>query len=90
MATMTTNNMRKASNVLGKRCEDTKKNMKAKMKRAGTETYKTVSVIVPRPYDSGDDVLTIGYQGEMFYFLRGQKAEMPEPVAEIGMNCGLL
>ena len=42
MATMTTSNMKKASNVLGKRCIETEKNMKRKMQKAGVEEYKTV------------------------------------------------
>lgn len=88
MATMTTGNMNKASNVLGKRCQDTEKNMKAKMKRAGCEEYKTVRVTIARPYDSGDDVLTIGLNGELFYFMRGTTVNMPEPLQEIMINTG--
>lgn len=90
MATLTTNNLRKASNVLGKKCEETKKNMKAKMKRAGCETYKTVRMSIARPYDLGDDVLTIGLNGEIFHFLRGQMVDMPEPLAEIMTNTNTL
>lgn len=88
MATMTTGNMKKASNVLGKRCADTEKNMKAKMRRAGCEEYKTVKVAIARPYDKTDDVLTLGLNGEMFYFLRGTTVNMPEPLHEIMLNTG--
>ena len=90
MATLTTNNLKKASNVLGKKCEDTKKNMKAKMKRAGCESYKTVRVGIARPVDLSDDVLTIGLNGEIFHFLRGTTVDMPEPLAEIMTNTNTL
>ena len=88
MAMMTTGNAKKASNVLGKRCEDTEKNMKAKMKRAGCAEYKSVQVAIARPYDSGDDVLTIGLNGELFYFMRGKTVSMPEPLHKIMLNTG--
>ena len=88
MDTMTTSNMKKASNVLGKRCADTEKNMKAKMRRAGCEEYKTVKVAIARPYDRNDDVLIIGLNGELFYFLRGTTVNMPEQLHEIMLNTG--
>jgi hypothetical protein len=85
---MTTSNMKKASNVLGKRCADTEKNMKAKMRRAGCEEYKTVKVAIARPYDRNDDVLILGLNGELFYFLRGTTVNMPEQLHEIMLNTG--
>jgi hypothetical protein len=85
---MTTSNMKKASNVLGKRCADTEKNMKAKMRRAGCEEYKTVKVAIARPYDRNDDVLVLGLNGELFYFLRGTTVNMPEQLHEIMLNTG--
>lgn len=88
MATMTTSNMKKASNVLGKRCVETEKNMKAKMRRAGCEEYKTVKIAIGRAYDRNDDVLVLGLNGELFYFLRGETVNMPEPLHEIMMNTG--
>ena len=88
MATMTAGNMKKASNVLGKRCIETEKNMKRKMQKAGVEEYKTVKVAIARPYDSSDDVLTLGLNGELFYFLRGTTVNMPEQLHEIMLNTG--
>jgi hypothetical protein len=85
---MTTSNMKKASNVLGKRCADTEKNMKAKMRRAGCEEYKTVKVAIARPYDRNDDVLILGLNGELFYYLRGTTVNMPEQLHEIMLNTG--
>lgn len=88
MAILTSSTIKKASNVLGKKCEETEKNMKAKMKRAGCAEYKTTRVMLPKTRDEGDDVMTVGLNGEMFYFLRGQSVNMPDPLAEILANTG--
>jgi len=90
MATTTTNNVGKASNVLGERCKKTTENMKAKMERAGCKEYKTQRVLLPRARDDSDDVITVGLNGEMFYFLRGQSVNMPEPLCEILTNTGMI
>ena len=90
MATTTTGNIKKASNVLEKKIKRTEEEMKKKMARAGVEEYKTVKVMVPKSRDEGDDVMTIGLNGELFYFMRGKSVNMPEPLAMIMENTGNL
>lgn len=90
MATTTTKNIKRASTVLMPRIERTEKDMKRKMERAGCAEYKTVKVMIPKDLNENDDVLTVGYQGEMFYFLRGKSVNMPEPLVNLLTDCGAL
>lgn len=88
MATTTTNNVKKASNVLEKKIKATEVDMKKKMERAGVAEYKTVKMMVPKSINENDDVLTIGLNGEMFYFQRGKTVNMPEQLVKILENTG--
>lgn len=90
MATTTTKSIKKVSTVLMPRVERTEKEMKKKMERAGCPEYKTVKVMIPKDINENDDVLTIGYQGEMFYFLRGKSVNMPEPLMQLLVDTGHL
>lgn len=90
MATTNTKNFTKASTALKGKIEKTEKDMKKKMATAGVAEYKTVKVIVPKSVNQNDDVLTIGLNGEQFYFLRGTSVNMPEPLVEILQNTGNL
>lgn len=88
MAINTTASISKASTVLIGKCEKTRENMKQMMRDAGCETYKTVKTMIPLIPGSGDDVVTVGLNGVMFYFLRGKTVDVPEPLVEILNNCG--
>lgn len=88
MATTTTKNIKKASNALEKKLKDTEANMKKKMTRAGFPEYKTIKMLVPKTINENDDVLTIGFQGEIFYFQRGKTVNMPEQLYKILENTG--
>lgn len=90
MATTNTGNIKKASNVLEGKIKKTETEMKKKMTRAGFPEYKTVKVLVPKTINENDDVLTVGFNGEMFYFLRGKSVNMPEQLVEILENTGNL
>jgi len=90
MAATTTKNITKASAALENRIKNTEKNLKAKMAKAGVAEFKSVRVMVPKSINQNDDVLTIGLNGEQFYFLRGTSVNMPEPLVEILQNTGNL
>lgn len=82
--TNTTASMKKASTVLGKKCEATKKNMAALVKKIyGTKTPKMETVSIPNIPGVKDDVVFAGLNGVKFYFLRGDTVEMPADVAQI-------
>lgn len=86
----TTKTIEKTSNVLGKRCEETEKNLTKMMKEAGCETYRSVNVTLPLVPGSKDDVVFVGLNGVSFYFLRGKSVKMPEPLYEILRSTGVL
>lgn len=89
--TNTTKSVKKTSNVLGKACEKTQKELKTLMKRAGCEEdTKIEKVIIPMIPGSKDDVIFAGLNGVDFYFKRGEKVDIPTPVAEILRNTGNL
>ena len=90
MAINTTTSIKKASTSLGKKCEKTLENMKQLMQSAGVSEYKTVKVLIPKPSNSGDDVLFVGLNGVGFYFKRNTTVSMPEPLLEILQNTGEL
>lgn len=83
----TTSSMKKASSVLGKKCEETKANMKKLMANLGVKEYKTVKMLIPAIPGSKDDVVTVGLNGVMFYFKRGESIDVPECVLEVLKNC---
>lgn len=88
--TNTSKTIGKVSTVLGGKCEETQKNMAKLMKDAGYEGAKKVKVRIPYIPGSKDDVVFVGVNGAKFYFLRGETAEIPEPLLETMHNCGLV
>ena len=89
--TNTTKSVKKTSNVLGKACEKTQKELKTLMKRAGCEEdTKIEKVIIPMIPGSKDDVIYAGLNGVDFYFRRGEQVNIPTPVANIFRNTGNL
>jgi hypothetical protein len=83
--------MKKASTVLGGRIAATKKNIKKMMADAGCPEYKTVKVLFSNvAAASGDDVVTLGLNGIVFYFKRGESVDLPQPLAEIASNCYMI
>ena len=90
MSTTTTTSVKKASQAMSAKIQKTEADMKKKMTRAGFAEYRTVKVLVPKTINEGDDVLTIGLNGELFYFLRGKSVNMPEQLAKILENTGSL
>lgn len=84
MAINTTSTIKRSSVVLGKKCEETEKNMKTLAKKLyGAETPKMEKVAIPNIPGVKDDVLFAGLNGVKFYFLRGKTVEMPAAIAEI-------
>lgn len=90
MGINTTSSIKKASTVLGAKCEATLSEMKQLMQKAGVGEYKTVKVLIPRTFNEGDDVLFVGLNGVRFYFKRNTTVNMPEPLLEILQNTGAL
>lgn len=88
--TNTTQTIDKASNALMGKCEETQKNMNKLMALAGCAGAKKEKVILPLIPGSSDDVVFAGLNGAAFYFLRGKTVEMPEPVAKLLRNAGVL
>lgn len=89
--TNTTNTIKKASIVLGKKCEETEKNMKVLAKKLyGEETPKMEKVTIPRIPGAKDDVVFAALNGQKFYFLRGKTVEMPAAIAEILRTCDVI
>ena len=90
MAINTTKTLERTSTVLGKRCEDTQKNMPRLMREAGCEGAKIVKTTLPQIHGGRDDVVFAGLNGAGFYFQRGKAVQMPEPVYEILKNTGVI
>ncbi len=91
MALMNTSeSMARASTVLSEKCEQTQKDMKDLMAKAGCAGVRLISVYIPRAESKGDDVVSVGLNGAKFYFLRGKTAKMPVNVAEILFNTGTI
>ena len=87
----TTQSMKQTSTVLGPHCENTKKNMaKLAAKLFGTEPVKMEKITIPTWPGVKDDVVTVQVNGVKFYLLRGDKVEVPAPVAEVLRNTGNL
>lgn len=86
----TSESMRMASTVLGERCDQTQKDMKTMMSRALCQGAKLVSVVIPRTGSKGEDVVSVGLNGVMFYFRRGTAVKMPANVAEVLYNTGVI
>lgn len=88
--TNTTQTVERASSALLGKCQETEKNMAQLMAKAGCAGAKTQSVTLPLTPGSRDDVLYVGLNSANFYFLRGKRYEMPEPLVEILKNTGNL
>lgn len=87
MALNTTTSIKRASTVLGKRCEDTKKNMAALAKKVyGKDTVEMEKVSIPNIPGMKDDVLFAAVNGVKFYFMRGETVEMPKAIADVLRN----
>lgn len=87
MALNTTTSIKRASTVLGKRCEDTKKNMAALSKKVyGKATVEMEKVSIPNIPGMKDDVLFAAVNGVKFYFMRGETVEMPKAIADVLRN----
>lgn len=84
MAINTTSSIRYASTVLGKRCEETKKNMSALAKKVyGKTPVEMEKVYIPNIPGMKDDVLFAAVNGVKFYFMRGETVEMPKAIADV-------
>lgn len=91
MAINTSKTIGKASTVMGKKVENTAKNMAKMLKDAGVKgTPKSVTVPLIMNPGEKDDVFFIGLNGVSFYFKKGTTVSMPEPLLEIALNAGLV
>ena len=88
--TNTSKTISRASEALGERCEETQKNMERLMERAGCREAKRIKTLLPLIPGSSDDVVFCGLNGVSFYFMRGRNVEMPEPVADILRDVGVM
>ena len=90
---ITTNTKRtldKTSTVLAPKCEETQKNMDALLKKAGCKAaVKKVLIPIPTVPGLKDDVIFTAINGAKFYFQRGKAVQVPEPVMQQMVNCGL-
>ena len=84
MAINTTTSIKRASTVLGKRCEETKKNMAALAKKVyGKAAVEMEKVPIPNIPGMKDDVLFAAVNGVKFYFMRGETVDMPKAIADV-------
>ncbi|MBP3655551.1 MAG: hypothetical protein J6K32_02530 [Clostridia bacterium] len=90
MTLNTSKTLERTSTVLGRRCEETQKNMTRLMAEAGCAGAPMATVMLPQIPGSRDDVIFAGLNGAKFYFLRGQKARMPLPVKQILVAAGVI
>lgn len=90
MATNTTKTLERTSTVLAGKCEATEKNMEKLMREAGCAGAEMIWVTLPYLPGSRDDVVFVGLNGAGFYFLRGRRVRMPQPVAQILRNTGVI
>ena len=90
MAMNTTKTLERTSTVLGRKCEETEKNMDKLMREALCPGAKMVTVTIPQAPGCRDDVVLAGLNGAGFYFMRGRTVQMPEPVAQILRNTGVI
>ena len=89
MSLNTTKTIKRASVVLGKKCEETKKNMKALAKKLyGENPAKMEKVMIPKIPGAKDEVVFAALNGNQFYFLRGHTLEIPAAIAEILRDAG--
>lgn len=86
----TTATSKKASTMLGKKCEATQKDMKKLLTTLGLPDAKMEKRLIPMVPGTKDDVQYVGINGVDFYFMKGQTVSMPEPVIKQLENCGIL
>lgn len=87
----TTATAKKASTVLGKKCEATIKNMAKLKAQAGLpEDAKMEKIRIPMFPGEKDDVVFVGLNGAGFYIKKGESVSVPVAVAEILRNTGTL
>lgn len=90
MGLNTIKSMNRTSTALGKRCENTIKNMKKLCSEAGCADAKMIKTKIPNIPGLKDDVVYVGLNGVNFYFLRGATVDVPEPVLAIMEQTGIL
>jgi len=87
----TTKTVKRTSTVLGKRCEQTLKNMARLIEKSGClPDVPMEKVTVPMNPGDRDDVVFVSLNGADFYFYRGVPVSMPSPVAKILRNAGMI
>ena len=91
MAINTTASAKKASTMLGKKCDATIKNMAKLKAQAGIpEDAKMEKIMIPMYPGEKDDVAFVGLNGANFYIKKGESVSVPVAVAEILRNTGAL
>ena len=88
--TNTSKTISRASEALGERCEETQKDLRRLMERAGCKDAPCTKVLLPLIPGSSDDVQYVGLNGADFYFMRGRAVMIPAPLVEILKNTGNL
>ena len=86
----TTKSMENTSTALAGKCGETLKNMNRLLADAGCAGCRRIETMLPLVPGSRDDVIFVGLNGVGFYFMRGQRVQMPEPLLEILQNTGVL
>ena len=87
----TTATAKKASTVLGKKCEATIKNMNRLKEQAGIGADgKMEKITIPMFPGEKDDVVYVGLNGVSFYIKKGESVSVPSAVAQILRNTGNL
>ena len=87
----TTKTVKRTSTVLGKKCDQTRANMKKLIERSGCAGDTVMEKItVPMNPGDKDDVIFVSLNGADFYFRRGVAVEMPHPVAQILRDAGVI
>ena len=89
--TNTTKTVKRTSTVLGKKCSRTQTDMARLIERSGCAPDVAMEkVTIPQSPGDKDDVVFVGLNGADFYFRRGVAVSMPQPVAKILRNSGVI
>lgn len=90
ITTNTKRTLERTSTVLAPKCEETQKNMDKLLKNAGCKgVVKKVLIPIPTIPGEKDDVIFTAINGAKFYFQRGKAVQVPEPVMQQMVNCGM-
>lgn len=90
ITTNTKKTIERTSTVLAPKCEATQKNMDKLLRDAGCKgSVKKVMIPIPTVPGQKDDVIFTAINGAKFYFQRGKAVQVPEPVMQQMVNCGL-